>query len=63
MLCDLTTKLGERRVVFANPEHDFPQRITYWRKGDTLRVRVEAQKDGEWDGFEQTWSPGSWPGE
>jgi hypothetical protein len=57
------TEVGDRRVVFANPEHDFPQRITYWREGANLRVRVEAQKEGEWGGFEQTWSPGSWPGE
>ena len=56
-------EVGDRRVVFANPEHDFPQRITYWREGDRLRVRVEARKDGEWGGFEQSWSPGSWPGE
>ncbi len=54
-------EVGESRVVFANPEHDFPQRITYWREGSGLKARVEAQRDGEWQGFEQIWSPGSWP--
>ncbi len=56
-------ELEDARVVFANPEHDFPQRITYWRDGAALKVRVEAQRDGRWQGFEQHWSPGAWPGE
>ena len=34
-----------RRVVFANPEHDYPQRIIYWRDGAKLCARVEG-KDG-----------------
>jgi hypothetical protein len=43
-----------RRVVFENPEHDFPQRILYWRTGeDDLHARIEgpaggAEKDMEW---------------
>ncbi len=56
-------EIGDSRVVFANPEHDFPQRITYWREGAALKVRVEAQRDGEWQGFEQAWSPAPWPGD
>ena len=55
------TEVGDRRVVFANPEHDFPQRITYSLEADTLRARVEAQRGGEWRGFEQVWARGSWP--
>lgn len=30
------------RVVFANPEHDFPQRIIYWLKDGKLCARVEG---------------------
>lgn len=30
------------RVVFENPGHDFPQRITYERAGDVLTARVET---------------------
>ena len=56
-------EIGDARVVFANPEHDFPQRITYRLEGARLTARVEALKDGEWQGFEQVWSAGSWPGE
>ncbi len=53
-------ELGATLVVFANPEHDFPQRISYRREGDTLKARVEARRDGEWQGFDQVWSRGSW---
>ena len=27
-------------IVFANPAHDFPQRIRYWREGDTLHAEI-----------------------
>jgi hypothetical protein len=37
---------GERRAVFSNPDHDFPQRIIYSRDGDTLCARIEG-KEGE----------------
>ncbi len=49
-------------AVFANPEHDFPQRITYRREGDALSARVEAQRDGEWRGFDIAWrlTAGGW---
>ena len=48
-------EVGESRVVFANPAHDFPQRITYWLEEEILRARVEAQENGEWRGFEVAW--------
>ena len=44
---------GERdgeRAVFANPQHDFPQRILYWREGASLCAAVEGpmeRRDGE----------------
>lgn len=41
-------KLNEstaNRVVFANPEHDFPKRIIYWLHESQLCARVEG--DGE----------------
>lgn len=54
---------GEGFVVFANPSHDFPQRIAYRRDGDALTVRVEAERDGEWRGFDVVWRrwPAGWP--
>ena len=36
---------GESRAVFANPQHDFPKRIIYWREDAQLCARVEG--DGE----------------
>lgn len=47
---------AEGRAVFANPEHDFPQRLTYHLAADgTLTVAVEARRDGEWHGFKLRW--------
>jgi hypothetical protein len=34
---------GERRVVFENAAHDFPQRILYWRDGEHLVARIEGK--------------------
>src|SRR5262249_42783146 len=34
----------ERSVTFANPAHDYPQRIRYWREGDRLHAEI-AQID------------------
>jgi hypothetical protein len=48
-------EMGDQRVVFENPEHDFPQRILYWREGDRLRARIEGEEDGEAHGTEFSW--------
>lgn len=31
---------GTQMIEFANPAHDFPQRIRYWREGDTLNAEI-----------------------
>lgn len=31
---------GERDIVFANPRHDYPQQIRYWREGTDLLAEV-----------------------
>jgi hypothetical protein len=38
---------GERRVVFENAAHDFPQRILYWRDGEALVARIEGAIGGK----------------
>ncbi len=55
----------EGNAVFTNPWHDFPQRLVYRRDGDAMTARVEAQRDGEWVGFDVAWkrASGGWPGE
>lgn len=40
-------ELGERRIVFENAQHDFPQRILYWREGEHLVARVEGTAGGK----------------
>lgn len=43
----VSEKVGDREVIFANPAHDFPQRIIYRRAGgDSLRARVEGTQGG-----------------
>ena len=44
---------GERRIVFENAAHDFPQRILYWREGDALMARIEGTIKG--DNRQQEW--------
>jgi hypothetical protein len=41
-----------RRAVFENPQHDFPQILTYHRHADDrLRIEVQARRDGGVFGF------------
>ena len=47
---------SERRVVFENAAHDFPQRILYWSEGpDELRARIEGTLNGNSDSMEWRW--------
>ena len=41
-------RASERELVFENPEHDFPQRISYTLKDDqTLVAAIEGAKNGK----------------
>ncbi|HEX2062513.1 MAG TPA: DUF6265 family protein [Thermoanaerobaculia bacterium] len=44
------------RIVFENPEHDFPQRILYWRDGEKLCARVEGTMNGKEESEQWCWS-------
>ncbi len=49
----LLEKLEPSRAVFYNPEHDYPQRISYWLADGDLHARVEGdtpegKKSSEW---------------
>jgi hypothetical protein len=51
------TEQTPRRVVFANPAHDFPQRILYWLDdAGALHARVEGSKGERTVGQEWTWT-------
>lgn len=45
----------DRRVVFENAAHDFPQRILYWREGKQLRARIEGTIGGKEESAEWIW--------
>lgn len=45
-------ELGDKRVVFENTAHDFPQRVLYWMEGDALRARIEGEVAGRARGIE-----------
>ena len=40
-------EVGESRVVFENPTHDFPQRVIYWKEGEVLAARIEGTVRGK----------------
>ncbi len=55
------THVDTQRVVFENPQHDFPQRIEYWLDdSDHLHARISADRDGTTQAVEITWQRGTW---
>ena len=47
-----------RRAVFENPTHDFPQRVIYWDKGTgAVGARIEGVVSGQTRAVEWTFSP------
>ncbi len=49
------TEQSRHRVVFIAPEHDFPQRIEYWREGETLHARISGTTEGKTAASEWRW--------
>ena len=50
-------ELDGERVVFANPDHDFPQRIVYWKPdARNLCARAEADREGKTVGSQWCWN-------
>ena len=47
----------KEKAVFENPEHDFPQRILYWKNGPSLCARIEGTQKGKPAGEEWCWKP------
>jgi hypothetical protein len=49
-------ELGERRVVFENLQHDFPQRIRYWLDAaGAMHARIEGLQAGQTVSEEWVW--------
>jgi hypothetical protein len=36
----VATKKSPEEIIFENAEHDYPQRIRYWREGKLLKARI-----------------------
>lgn len=54
----ITEKEPQKKVVFENREHDFPQRIIYWLDDDgSLRARIEGTIGGQSRSQEWKWEP------
>jgi hypothetical protein len=50
-------EIGDRRVMFENLQHDFPQRILYWQdEAGKLKARIEGPLLGRETAEEWTWS-------
>jgi len=49
-------ELADSAAVFANPEHDFPKRLSYSRTGNTLLVRAEGDENGKPRALEWRWN-------
>ena len=50
-------ELGDRRVVFENKAHDFPQRILYWLDAaGGLHARIEGTLKGSIEAEEWAWT-------
>jgi hypothetical protein len=49
-------ELEEKRVVFENAKHDFPQRVIYWLSDDgALHAKIEGTMNGKPASEEWTW--------
>lgn len=50
-------ELSDRRVVFENPEHDFPQRVLYWLTPEGhLAARIEGTINGKLESMQWEWT-------
>lgn len=50
------TLVSGDRVVFENKEHDFPQRVLYWRAPGALHARIEGTIGGKTQSMEWRWT-------
>jgi hypothetical protein len=50
---------GAQRAAFANPEHGFPARISYWRDGADLLARIEGTIQSQPTATEWRFAPGT----
>ncbi|MEC7288807.1 MAG: DUF6265 family protein [Pseudomonadota bacterium] len=47
-------EITDHSVTFANPDHDYPQKIKYWRDGDRLNATISIMDDSRQGQFRFT---------
>ncbi|MDX1428744.1 MAG: DUF6265 family protein [Rhodothermales bacterium] len=58
----LATVVSDREVVFSNPNHDYPQNISYAMVGaDSLRAEIWGSSTGEERRSSSTWGRSTFP--
>lgn len=51
------TQADDKRIMFENSAHDFPQRVIYQRDGANLSARIEGQMNGKLVGVDWLYGP------
>ena len=51
----LLVSIEHHKVIFENPDHDFPQKIIYTLNSDTLTARIEGKVNGDFKFSEWHW--------
>lgn len=46
-VCFELTKRNNKNLTFENPKHDYPSKITYQQKGDSLIAEISGKEKGE----------------
>lgn len=46
------TAVSENSITFENADHDYPQRIKYWREGKTLKAEISLTDGSKAVGFQ-----------
>jgi Domain of unknown function (DUF6265) len=42
----VASEIGKQAITFENPQHDYPQRIRYWRVGKKLKAEISLMDGG-----------------
>jgi hypothetical protein len=59
----IAASVSDTMVVFENPQHDFPQRVIYRKRGaDSLIARIEGTMNGKSRGVDFPYAKGRCPG-
>ena len=49
----ISVEFGQNEIVFANPDHDYPQKISYRREGNQLYATASLRDGGKLNAFDK----------